>query len=202
MTPEFFEAIKGLDLTPPDPTRRGIPSYGIRIGGIGSYKKIPEKIRPFAVVNMCDTFAPEFLGHPCYHWFPINELSPWGYMPFFASKRVLDALVNDYQKSVYLACAGGVHRSVMTGFCWLLSQGKTEEEAAELMESVDDPEHMVSKYRQDVMKGYIPERLPEMYSVMNECPGICFMSVLQNMSIREYTPWEKDFYDKRDNATG
>jgi hypothetical protein len=188
---EFLTAVEGLQLPDPIDIRRGIPAYGIRIGGYGEYYRIPENQRPVAVVNVSDTFDQGLIGHPCYQWFPINELSPWGYLPFFSVKRMLDAVVTYRGLTVYLCCAAGAHRSVMMGFCWLLSLGKTEQEAAELMKTVYEPDYMIRMYRRDVERGYIPARLQEFYTVMNECPGICYHSVLNYMGIREWTDWER-----------
>lgn len=97
------------------------------------------------------------------HWFPINEVAPWSYAPFFWFKRIMDKAVQE-KKKVLIHCHAGAHRSKMMVFVWLIYQvGWTVEMAQERL-------HMVRQFDFDVAKGYIPPHIFFFQEIMDQHP--------------------------------
>lgn len=65
--------------------------------------------------------SPHFYKQPIHFWFPINEWSRIPYEPFYAAKRVIDA---NPGKKVLIHCHGGVNRSQLVTYSYLLSNGQ------------------------------------------------------------------------------
>jgi hypothetical protein len=99
---------------------RGIPKFNIQIGP----QKDALHYNPTAILSVTDDFDYSLMQHTQHKWIPINEISKsWGYLPFYATKKVLDFWCIDMgYPLVYLCCSAGKHRSPMIGFCWLMSQ--------------------------------------------------------------------------------
>ena len=79
------------------------------------------------VINVDDAFPrnPEPEGARLF-WIPINEVSFWGYQPFFAVKRILDHYV-PLNKKILVHCSAGQHRSPIMVHGWMISSGFSEE---------------------------------------------------------------------------
>jgi len=159
---------------------RGLPKYNIQIG-----KALDAvKHNPTAVLSVTDSFF-EVLATGKFQysmWVPINEIGQtWGYKPFFTAKRILDYWRTLNFDLTYICCSGGIHRSPMTAFCWLLSLGLTPKQAqAEFYGTFS--ENVQEVYERDIAKGYIPDDLPALYKVMNENPTWAYQGVLQSMN--------------------
>lgn len=70
----------------------------------------------------CNTFFPTS-NKPRMYWYPIQELSFWGYGPFYWIKRILDFHVLEKPvNKIYLHCHAGANRSPTVLFYWLLSR--------------------------------------------------------------------------------
>jgi len=108
---------------------RGIPKYNIQIGP----QKDALKYNPTAILSVTDDFGWSLMQHPMFKWLPINEISKsWGYLPFYATKKILDFWCLEMRYPVvYLCCSAGKHRSPMMAFCWLLSQPGATPESVE-----------------------------------------------------------------------
>ena len=164
---------------------RGIPKFNIQIGP----QKDALKYNPTAILSVTDDFDWSLVQHPMFKWLPINEISKsWGYLPFYATKKILDFWCLDMgYPLVYLCCSAGKHRSPMVAFCWLLSQpGATPESVAEEFFGDFPTEDgsgggILYTYRKDISKGYIPADLPEFYEVMRQDPGGSYRKITQGM---------------------
>lgn len=107
------------------------------------------------------------------HWFPINEIAPWGYAPFFFVKRLID---NHPTGNVLVHCAAGACRGPLMAFCYMMSHGMTPEEV--------DAKYggdYISDYTRRVESGIIPSRLREFYDLMNKWPTNSLMGILRRM---------------------
>jgi hypothetical protein len=161
---------------------RGVPKFNIQIGP----QKDALNYNPSAILSVTDDFEWKLMQHPMFKWLPINEIAKsWGYMPFFATKKVLDFWCLDMgYPLVYLCCTAGKHRSPMVAFCWLLSfPGATPESVnQEFFGSfTEDGLDLLGRYKKDIEKGYIPDDLPELYKAMREDPGGSFRKIMQGM---------------------
>lgn len=164
---------------------RGVPKFNIQIGPIQQALAF----NPDAILSVTDFFSWENMQHPKFMWVPINEIGkPWGYMPFFAAKKILDfwciemAKFSDRPPLVYVGCSAGKHRSPLAVFCWLLSQeGQTPESVAdEFFGKFDD--QPLNLFKNDLEKGYLPENLKEFYRLMREHSGADYRSILLQMA--------------------
>ena len=169
---------------------RGIPKFNIQIGP----QKDALKYNPTAILSVTDDYDWSLMQHSIFQWLPINEISKsWGYLPFYATKKILDFWCLEMQYPlVYLCCSAGKHRSPMIGFCWLLSQNRdaTPEEIAKEFFGDFKTEGMYAMsvdqtYLNDVKKGYIPENLPKFYKAMRENPGASYRTLTQGMLLYE-----------------
>ena len=162
---------------------RGVPKYNIQIGP----QKDALACNPSAILSVTDDFDPMLMHFPFYKWQPINEISrSWGYMPFYATKKILDFWCIEFNSNfplVYLCCSAGKHRSPIIAFCWLLSQEcATPESVAKEFYGKFEPENdPLTMYRRDIEKGYIPDDLPEFYKVMREDPGGSYRKITQGL---------------------
>jgi hypothetical protein len=158
---------------------RGIPKYNIQIGPITEALKY----NPSAILSVTDQFEWSLMQFPHFMWAPINEIGKsWGYMPFFAAKKILDFWCLELGLPyIYLCCSAGKHRSPLTAFCWLLSQptATPESVSAEFFGKFD--QSPLDMYQSDIKNGYIPNDLPEFYKLMNQYPGWSYRAILQGM---------------------
>ena len=159
---------------------RGVPKYNIQIGPIESAMGT----NPTAILSVTDYFAWSVMQFPHFMWVPINEIGkPWGYMPFYAVKKILDFWCLDLTLPlVYVGCSAGKHRSPLMVFCWLLSQeGATPESVQkEFFGTFKKP--VIEAYQSDLKNGYIPDDLPTFYRNMRQSPGATtYQSLLQQM---------------------
>lgn len=157
---------------------RGIPAFNIQIGPM--MKAVG--CNPSAILSVTDSFDSSLMQFPMFHWIPVNEVGKsWGYMPFYATKKILDFWCIDLQLPlVYLCCSAGRHRSPMMAFCWLLSRGFTPESVTTqfygTFESV-----LLDNYNTDVRLGYIPPNLTELYKEMDRNPGLPYRDILNGI---------------------
>jgi len=121
------------------------------------------------VINLNDAFNPATTI-----WFPINEVSPWGYAPFFFIKRMLDHA--GPEKKILLHCAAGACRSPMMLYCYLLSKGET---GASIEEKYGGKYNTL--YDMMVRRGHIPADLLRFYALMDQHPTNSLMGVLARM---------------------
>jgi hypothetical protein len=161
---------------------RGIPKFNIQIGP----QRDALKYNATAILSVTDDFEWALMQVPLFKWIPINEISKsWGYLPFYATKKVLDFWCLDMgYPLVYLCCSAGKHRSPMIGFCWLLSQpGATPESVNEEFfgSFIEDGKDLLATYKNDIAKGYIPSDLPELYKAMREDPGGSYRKITQGL---------------------
>lgn len=174
---------------------RGVPKFNIQIGPISQ----AINHNPTAILSVTDYYETNCAQFPQYSWIPINEVAKsWGYMPFYASKRILDFRCLDLQEPLmFVGCSAGKHRSPMTVFCWLMSLpsesfggpptqfggASPETVAKEFFGKFDDD--LLAKYYQDVKLGYIPDRLPEFYQLMRQFPSASYRDIMINMLLDE-----------------
>lgn len=126
------------------------------------------------------------------YWFPINEISAWGYGPFFWFKKLAEKW-KDYPKLVH--CHAGIHRSLMMGYCWGLSMNYTHSQLAEMFNAP----WVTNDYHRDTKNGYIPNDLMKLYGIMDEHPDYSMTGclrelgtpqLLNNTSLRETTKYQ------------
>ena len=158
---------------------------------------------PTSILSVTDYYETAIAQAPGFHWIPINEeAKSWGYHPFFAAKRILDFHCLELQVPLmFVGCTAGKHRSPMTVLCWLMSLpsqalngppeefGGTSPDTAtkQFYGEFDDCLNgdLAGKYRQDVVLGYIPNRLPEMYQLMRKMPLASYREIMMNMCLLE-----------------
>jgi hypothetical protein len=156
---------------------RGIPAFNIQIGPIMT----AVNHNASAIISVTDLFEPSLMYQERFHWVPVNEIAhSWGYLPFFTLKKLLDFYVQQRSPLIYLCCSAGKHRSPLMGFCWLLSLGKSLEQASEQFFGKFD-QHPVDMYKSDLKNGIIPHDLPQFYETMNEFPGLDYRSIMINL---------------------
>lgn len=118
------------------------------------------------VINVNDAYTTE----SSHFWFPINEVAPWGYAPFFFVKRIIDAHPD---ANVLIHCAAGACRSPLMVFGYTMSHGMPPEE----VEAKYGGRYM-TLYARMKRDGIIPANLPEFYDMMNKWPENSLMGVL------------------------
>jgi len=141
------------------------------------------------VINVSDTMT----GHEDF-WFPINEVTAWGYSPFFWFKKIMDH--HDRGRTL-VHCHAGIHRSLMMAYCWMLSIGFDECEAEKLFNSPSF--NIRNDYTHDKENGFIPDDLLQFYKIIEEHPRWSLAGVLRdlgvpnllnNTSLRENTKYQ------------
>ena len=166
---------------------RGIPKYNIQIG------KIVDALghNPSAILSMTDAFAPGLMQYPQMMWVPINESAKsWGYKPFFVAKKILDFWCIEMKYPlVYVACSGGVNRSVQTVFCWLLSQEGATPESVLTEFHGTFKQSPLEQYKKNIEIGSIPEDLPMFYRAMRANPNWCYETILKGIHKYERTTY-------------
>lgn len=154
-----------------------VPAYKMYVGNYeaGCIKSFAHEeilgIPVDVVINVSDSHSPA-----ADYWFPINEVAPWSYAPFYWFKKIADRCFSE-GLSVLVHCHAGIHRSKMMVFCWLLSIGYRPADAAFEMAQPD----MKHDYEYDIMHGIIPDNLPFFYATMAENPGYSLMGVLKGL---------------------
>lgn len=111
------------------------------------------------------------------HWFPINEVAPWTYAPFYWFKTIVDKAVKE-KKRILVHCHAGAHRSKMMVYCWLFYKGWTDEKIQERL-------HMARQFEYDVEKGYIPADVFDMMEIMDEHPSWSLAGCLREMGKKQ-----------------
>jgi hypothetical protein len=179
---------------------RGVPRFNIQIGPVSQALNH----NPTCILSVTDYYETAIAQFPNYHWIPVNEVSQsWGYLPFYAAKRILDFHCLDLgEPLMFVGCTAGKHRSPMMAFCWLMSlpsaalDGPPEKFGGASPETVGkefygsfkdgiEDGNLVKKYYQDVKLGYIPDRLPEMYQLMRQLPSASYRDIMHNMCLLE-----------------
>jgi hypothetical protein len=107
-----------------------------------------------------------------YQWIPIEEMSNWGYEPFFASKRLLDRAFK-LELNIGIHCHAGVHRSPAIAYAWMLSNNP-KEEVNELWK--DDVSSIIGAFKRDVERGTIP-KLQRFHMYMNDYPEYSLLAI-------------------------
>lgn len=149
-----------------------LPKYSISVG--------PEEaaqIRGFDVIINVNDSMPKILdpAPSKLFWFPINEMAPWGYAPFFCTKRLLD-FYTVRKTNILVHCAGGAHRAPAMVYGWLLSKGHSQGEAANFLRSWTQ-----ANWDRDIEMGIIPADILEMYACMKTHSAECLQSIMQRM---------------------
>ena len=139
--------------------------------------------------SMCWLTEPELIKESgCeYHWFPINEMSRWGYAPFFWSKRLLDSAYAR-KKSIGVHCHAGAHRSPIISLMWMASREGSLEDALRLFEG-KDWSFDVTGYQtsigailnRDIRAGTVPVDILDMYKKMDKSQKFSLMGILNTM---------------------
>ena len=152
-----------------------VPDYKIVVGGEDTGTLLSAKT-PDVIINVGD-YVDGFFGRRSqfYYWYPINELSKWGYGPFYWSKKILDYHTNR-KDSIFLHCAAGAHRSPMILVAWLKSLRLRENQIQDLVFK-----ECLTMWEQDVANQTIPGDLMTMYNVMYAHPSWSLMGCLQYM---------------------
>ena len=135
------------------------------------------------VINVNDAYL-----HGSQHWFPINEVAPWGYAPFFFVKRLLD---NHPEAKVLIHCAAGACRSPLMAFCYTMSSGMSAEEVEACYGG-----NYIEQYLRKVKAKTIPNNLPLFYQTMREWPKYALMGILMKMGC---DPREKSTRRRKSN---
>lgn len=155
-----------------------VPDFKIIVGGEDTATLLTVKT-PDVVINVGD-YVDTFFGRRSsfYYWYPINEVSKWGYGPFFWSKKILDYHTNR-KDSIFLHCAAGAHRSPMIVLAWLRSLRLREDQIQSIV-----GEGVMSTWDRDVSDGTIPNDLMTMYNHMYANPSYSLMGCLMMMEKR------------------
>lgn len=155
---------------------------------VGPEAEIDNVVGPwYAHVHVADVPPRQLTSdHRKVFWYPINEMAPWSYSTFYAVKRTLDELepaARRLDQFVYLSCSGGICRSPMMAYGWLMSRGLCHQEIclAMAMPGNGPDQHWNSKYKELVGKKIIPDQLPGFYRLMDEHPTWCVMSLLREL---------------------
>lgn len=126
------------------------------------------------IINVSDTPGPK-LGQAGYYWYPINEISNWGYGPFYWSKKILDKHIGQSDK-ILVHCHAGAHRSPMIVYWWLRSCGHPTKTIEKWFD------YPISKLaEQDMRKNHIPSDLMEFYKEIRKNPTWSLMGILNSM---------------------
>jgi hypothetical protein len=155
-----------------------VPEYSIIVGGEDTATLLTVKA-PDVLINVAD-YVDTFFGSRAnrfYYWYPINEISKWGYAPFFWSKKILDYHTNR-KDTIFIHCAAGAHRSPMILVAWL-----------KILRLRDDQiegycPDCLAIWDHDVANGTIPADLMTMYNVMFANPTWSLMGCLHYMEKR------------------
>lgn len=144
-----------------------------------------QRISPTAIFNVNDSYPRYFVDLDTQvYWYPINELSQWGYGPFFWFKRLMDNVLPHASKErpVIVHCAAGAGRAPMMTFAYLLSKGLGLRGACFAMgENPDSPANVMKDFNRNVAMGVIPGNLLDMYQLMDEHSTYSLMGLLQQM---------------------
>lgn len=147
-----------------------VPEYNITISNVEYARENSHKYD--LVIGVADTYE------ECdNHWFPLNEVAPWTYAPFFWFKRIVDEGVKR-GKSILVHCLAGAHRSKMLVFCWLLSKGWSKEEVEKRLQ-------IPNQYQYDIERGYIPKDLLTLLDLMEKNPKWSLCGCLRDMGKNE-----------------
>jgi hypothetical protein len=133
-----------------------------------------------AIINVSDSPTEGLLGTKDCFWYPINEMSNWGYGPFYWSKKVIDKCVwsNLY---TLIHCDGGVCRSPLITVAWLYSTGHSKAEIDFLMGS----DSYTRDFKRMQNENRIPPHLSQLHQVMRDNPTFSLMGCLGKMDRRE-----------------
>jgi hypothetical protein len=154
-----------------------VPEYRIIVGGEDTATLLTVKT-PDVIINVAD-YVDSFFGQRAqfYYWYPINEISKWGYAPFFWSKKILDYHTNS-KDSIFLHCAAGAHRSPMILVAWLKSLRLRDDQIESYAPGC------LKIWEHDVAERTIPGDLMTMYNVMYANPSWSLMGCLSYMEKR------------------
>ena len=142
-----------------------------------------------AVINVSDSPCATFdyqMKLPSF-WFPIQEVSYWGYSPFYGALKV----VNEYfkgDKPVLIHCHAGANRSPSVAYAILLSKGYSPEEAEQ---SLNYP-GLSLVFKRNIERKQIPKNIVEFLikaqSSNHEQNSLCW--VLRNIDA-DYEEWSQ-----------
>ena len=129
--------------------------------------------RPIQTFSGDATDAPGFMR--CF-WVPVDEVTFWGYTPFFAVKRILDHYAVGVNK-ILVHCASGIHRSPTVVYAWMMSRGIDDQTAVKCL-----GQSTIDAYCRDVRENKIPNDLPVFFGIMDAHPDWGLAMVLSDLS--------------------
>lgn len=134
-----------------------IPNYNLAIG--------PEEaasLKAWDVIINVNDIRPKLLDPvPAkLFWYPILETQPWGYNPFFFTKRLLDHYTEKY--NVLIHCSDGKHRAPMMVYGWLLSKGFDARRIDYMLRY-----EATKQWTTDIANQIIPENIRDFYHMMS-----------------------------------
>lgn len=125
------------------------------------------------VLSVTDT--PPQVWVPHLHWYPINEMSNWGYGPFFWMFHVMLAYHRPQKGPTLIHCSGGINRSPTLTAAWLLSQGENREYVEESLG------HGLEMLKSNMYDQTVPHDVGALWKLIEKNPGHSLMSHLIKM---------------------
>jgi hypothetical protein len=149
-----------------------------------------------AVINVsdsqCATFDYQRSGIPSF-WFPINEISKWGYSPFLGALRV----VNEYYKGdkpVLIHCHAGANRSPSVAYAILLSKGYTPKEAEASLKY----EGLSEVFLRNIERDHVPKNIIEFLKMADKHPELSLEWILRKIDSLYHEWSQKKFEEQND----
>lgn len=148
-----------------------LPQFGITIGPIEEAIHNSKKYNQF--INVSDSIGPQFC-QPNAYWYPINELSNWGYGPFFWFIKTLNQIYK--HNKTFIHCHAGVCRSPSMVIGWLFYHGYVGGQ----IETMVGKEYLdrFIRFQDD---GVIPKDILWFFTHMKEHPDYSLMGLLAKM---------------------
>jgi hypothetical protein len=123
------------------------------------------------IFNVSDSYSPT-----ANYWFPINEVTAWGYAPFFWFKKLAD---KHRHEDKLIHCHAGIHRSLMMGYCWGMSLGYSHKQLREMFGAIG----ITDEYGRDSKNGYIPNDLKAFYQLIEDHPDYSLGGILRELGV-------------------
>lgn len=154
-----------------------VPSWRVSVGPIEEAEL--NSGRYSHIINVSDHPGPGF-GLPNNYWYPINEMSNWGYGVFYWSKKILDNILWTPESKILIHCDGGICRSPSILMGYLYSRGLSRKEIEKLL--ID--KWPTKKFSDLQEQNCIPQDLTVFYKYMNFYPSFSLMGILSLMDHR------------------
>lgn len=134
-------------------------------------------------------------------WYPINEILPWGYGPFFWFYKVIDRYLANRltntpanpREGLLVHCDAGVCRSPMVVYAWMVSMCGSFVEACDLMH--DSKHHLYDDYMHNVNRGLIPNDLQAFLRIVRDNQTFSLMGALSKLP--SFGKLRKEIYKNR-----